>query len=56
MGLLKLETIESIERNYNYAHSPAKKCMSCRGPIESTGNIYARRFCSEKCKQDYLLE
>ncbi len=56
MGLLELESIENIEKNYNYSNSPGKKCMSCREPIESTGNIYARRFCSEKCKLDYLLE
>ena len=43
MGLLELESIENIEKNYNYSNSPGKKCMSCREPIESTGNMMVQR-------------
>ena len=41
------------KKNYNYV--PHYKCLNCGNPIENPhGSIEARRFCSAKCRDDYL--
>lgn len=52
MGLLKSVT---ETRKYNYDYGVKAKCLSCGEEIVSGNNIYSRRFCSEKCKVNYLL-
>jgi len=33
------------------------KCMNCAEVIENPeGNMYTRRFCSERCKDNYLAD
>ncbi len=52
MGLVKTVT-EFKKYNYNYGFKT--KCLNCGKEIVGGNNIYSRRFCSEKCKLDYLL-
>ncbi|MEK6958214.1 MAG: hypothetical protein AABW99_04535 [archaeon] len=36
-------------------YQPEAKCMNCGKIIDNPeGGIYNRRFCSEKCTQEYL--
>jgi len=41
------------ERNYKYA--PQFKCINCNRTItDPHGGLDARRYCSTKCREEYL--
>ncbi|MBN2127464.1 MAG: hypothetical protein JW703_03685 [Candidatus Diapherotrites archaeon] len=43
---------------WNPPKTKTYKCMNCGKEIASTeqGNPLSKRFCSEKCRQEYLTE
>ncbi|MCX8158056.1 MAG: DUF2116 family Zn-ribbon domain-containing protein [Candidatus Diapherotrites archaeon] len=47
LSIKKLGTSEKNKVSY--------KCVNCGKEITGpTNNVYARRFCSEKCQQEYF--
>ncbi|MBN2127546.1 MAG: hypothetical protein JW703_04100 [Candidatus Diapherotrites archaeon] len=52
MSLVKTLT---EEKRFRYDYGVKTKCLNCGEVITSGNNIYSRRFCSERCKLNYLL-
>lgn len=53
--MMDLSREMTIQRVPNFAVRRMPKCMNCSREIFSGVDMYSRRFCSVRCKEQYLL-
>jgi hypothetical protein len=52
-GNLAVATLE-FKRAPNFAEPKQWRCLTCGNVIQHSVDLYTRRFCSEKCKNDFF--
>jgi len=54
-----MRLLDNVDRKYlSRGVKATRRCMNCSKEIEDSakGDIYTRRFCSDKCRTEYIGE
>jgi len=52
-----MNVLKNIKGSYIKGKTPTSecKCMNCNAIIENPNGLFGKKFCSEECKEEYMM-